>query len=84
MALNVYEEDELPFIRLISKLKCKQLTQHIYIAFEYEKLYDPQRQDLIKRSLSLLDNGEFLDLIIPCFGDTVDKFGILMPKSLKE
>ncbi len=74
IALNIFEEDELPLIRLLSKLK----------SFEYEKLYEVQRQDLLKRALSLMDNGEFLDLLIPCFSEAIDKFGILMSRQVKE
>ena len=51
-----------------------------FLAFEYEKLYEAQRQDLLKRSLAILDAGEFFDLLIPCFGDAVDKFAILMSR----
>lgn len=43
VALNVYEEDELPLIRLLSKVKCKKSISKINIAFEYEKLYEAQR-----------------------------------------
>ncbi len=51
-----------------------------FIAFEYEKLYEAQRQDLVRRCLNLLDSGEFFDLLIPCFAEAIDKFGILMSK----
>jgi hypothetical protein len=72
--LNIFEEDELPLIKTLSKLK----------SFEYEKLYESQRQDLLKRSLQLMDAGEFLDLLIPCFGEAVDKFAILMSRQVKD
>lgn len=39
---------------------------------------------MVKRSLNLLDNGEFFDLLIPCFAEAIDKFGILMSKQVKE
>jgi hypothetical protein len=32
----------------------------------------------------MMDNGEFFDMLIPCFAEVVDKFGILLTKSLKE
>jgi hypothetical protein len=32
----------------------------------------------------MLDNGEFYELLIPCFAQTIDKFGILLPKALKD
>ena len=34
----------------------------------------------MKKSLNLLDNGEFFELLIPCFAEAIDKFGILMSK----
>jgi hypothetical protein len=88
VALNICDEDELPLIKTISKLKCKSLSyflkEYFFVAFEYEKLYEAQRQELLKRCLSLLDAGEFFDLLIPCFGDAVDKFGILMSRQVKD
>jgi hypothetical protein len=84
VALNVYDEDELPLIRLLSKVKCKFHRFFIHLAFEYEKLYEAQRQELIRRALNLLDNGEFFEILIPCLTEAIDKFGILMSKQVKE
>ncbi len=82
--MNIFEEDELPLIKTLSKLKCNSITLLTLLAFEYEKLYESQRQDLLKRALQLMDAGEFLDLLIPCFADAVDKFSILMSRQVKD
>ena len=31
-----------------------------------------------------MDAGEFFDLLIPCFSDAIDKFGILMSRQVKD
>jgi hypothetical protein len=32
----------------------------------------------------MMDAGEFLDLLIPCFGEAIDKFAILMSRQVKD
>ena len=38
----------------------------------------------MKRSLSLLEGKEFVDIIIPCISEAVDRFFMLMSRSMKE
>lgn len=87
LALKAFTtDDELPMIKLLTKLKCKlsyPQSQHVSLAFEYDKLYEQQREDLVKCSLDLLESGDFQELLLPCLGEAVDKFGVLMSRSLK-
>lgn len=75
MALN--SEDEMLLIRLLSKTGCK-FTILILEAFEFEKLHEQQRDELLKKSMCLLEGKEFTDILIPCIGEAVDRFCVLI------
>lgn len=56
----------------------------ISLAFEFEKLHEQQRNELLRKSLTLLEGKEFTDILIPCIGEAIDRFSILMQKPIKE
>ena len=81
MALN--SDDEMLLIRLLSKTGCK-ITKSSVLAFEYEKLYEQQREELLRKAVCLLEGKEFCEILIPCIGEVVERFNLLMSKGTKE
>ena len=67
-------EDEMLAVRLVARVG----------SFEFEKLYEDQREELMRKALNMLEQREFSDIFIPCIGEAVDKFMILMPKNMRE
>ena len=51
------ENEDMLLIRAISKLG----------SFSVEKISDPVRCELFKRSISLIESGEFIDIFLGCF-----------------
>jgi len=43
------------------------------IGFHFEMLGNGQKEDLLRKALNLLESKEFVDIIIPCLGEIVDK-----------
>jgi hypothetical protein len=82
MALN--SDDEMLLIRLLSKTGCNLYPYNLLLAFEFEKLHETQREELLRKTVSLLEGKEFIEILIPCIGEAVDRFCILMPRNLRE
>ena len=53
------------------------------IAFEFDKLPEAQRPDLVRCALDLMETGDFEALLLPCLGEVVDKHLSLMSRSLR-
>lgn len=39
---------------------------------------------MIRKSLSLLDGKEFIEIIIPCLSEVVDRYSVLIPKPTRQ
>eukprot|EP00347_Sterkiella_histriomuscorum_P016463 403353082 len=72
MALN--SDDEMLLIRLLSKTG----------SFEFEKLQELQREELIKKTMQLLENKEFIEILLPCLSEAVERFHIIMSLKMRE
>lgn len=82
--LALGSEDEMLLIRLLSKTGCNlsSLSQLICVAFEFNKVSIPLREDILKKALILIEGNEFIDILLPCIAEVVDKHSYLWPVKL--
>ena len=71
------ENEDMLLIRAIGKLGCKyteilMLNFVCFAAFSINKLSDPVKSELFKRSISLVQNCEFVDNFLPCFIESAE------------
>ena len=66
------------------KLGVSTFSNLLLPAFEFDKLNEQQREDLLRKALCLLEGKEFCEILIPCIGETVDRFTPIMQKGSKD
>lgn len=72
-------------IRLLSKTGCKiNIYVNYYIAFEFDKISATQREEILRKSLSLIEGKEFVDILLPCMAEVVERYHYLWPQKLKK
>jgi len=72
IAMN--SEDEMLLIRLLSKTG----------SFEFEKISIALREEILRKSLTLIEGKEFIDILLPCMAEVVDRYQFLWPVKLKK
>ena len=70
MSIALNSDDDMLLIRLISKTGCNiNFYIFTYIAFELQRLSTQIQMQLIQKAVNLLQQGEFLDILIPCMSE---------------
>lgn len=54
------------------------------IAFEFDKISAIQREEILRKSLFLIEGREFVDILLPCMAEVVEKYHYLWPLKLKK
>lgn len=66
-------------MKIVSKLQGNLTFAKLFVGFEIEHLSEPIQTAVFKKALSVLQQGEFIDLILKSFQKAADKKHLLTP-----